>query len=66
MKKIIIILFLFVGTGCYCLQCEPKPSSAEPNFEFDKGRFFDLLHTDNYYAYKSTTKEDYIIKENCG
>ena len=28
-------------------------------------KLHDLLHTNNNYAYKSITKEDYTIKESC-
>ena len=57
MKYLTITLTMMV-VGCATnKQPEIKPLPPE--------KLYDLLHTTKNYAYKSITKEDYEIKENC-
>ena len=50
-------IFLTMLLGC---------STSKPKFEpLPPEKLHDLLHTTKNYAYKSITKEDYDIKENC-
>ena len=54
--KYIIIMLLFVGCA----------TNKEPEFKpLPPEKLHDLLHISENYVYKSITKEDYIIKENC-
>ena len=64
--KIISIIFLMTATGCQCLKCDPELKNDGLRLEPSEGKFFDLLHIGNNFAYKSTTEEDYTIEENCG
>jgi hypothetical protein len=57
MKKYIIIIFMATLTGCLNNKQEPEFKPLPPE------KLHDLLHISNNYAYKSITKEDYIIKE---
>ena len=63
MKNIIIILLtaaILALTGCKCLQCD------EPEFKpLPPKKLHHLLHVSEKHAYKSITKKDYIIKEDC-
>ena len=59
MTKGFIILIILITSGCCCLQDkEPELKPLPPE------KLHDLLHISENYAYKSITKEDYIIKEN--
>ena len=62
----IIIILIALSAGCSSVK-ESDPQTIDgviPNWE--NQNLHDLLHIGNKHAYKSITKEDYEIKENCG
>ena len=74
MKRNILITIWFLGTvivalmlfGCVCPQCDKPTYEGNPEFKpLPPEKLHDLLHISENYVYKSITKEDYIIKENC-
>jgi predicted component of type VI protein secretion system len=53
----IVLMGIAMSLGC---------STSKPKFEpLPPEKLHDLLHTTKNYAYKSITKEDYEIKEDC-
>ncbi len=57
-KKIWLVVVGLCLSGC--------ATNKEPEFKpLAPEKLHDLLHTVENYAYKSITKEDYIIKESC-
>ena len=60
LKVLFGILIILITSGCCCL-CD-----KEPEFKpLPPEKLHDLLHTNNNYAYKSITKEDYDIEDFC-
>ena len=65
MKYLIITLSLF-AVGCKCFQCDEPSYQGPPEFKpLPPEKLRDLRFICDGYAYKSITKKDYIIKEDC-